>query len=168
MTRRRNTIAKRCTHEAMSVNVELAAAGYLHGFWRDPGMETRRYWHGIALTHGERIRAKVREATPGCRPGFDYAIGTYPPLPLIGDPPPPERQASRYFIDIDGIRFWYCGRSYDGHHWQPSQADYLRSIGEVDGAEWKRYLAWERTGYEARYVLDGAAHRATNLAHLCY
>ncbi len=131
-------------------------------------METRGYWQGIALAHGDRITLKVREATPGCRPGFAYAIGTYPPIPLLGDPPPNEHTASQKFIDIDGVRFWYCGYFCDLYRWQPSQADYLRSIGEVDGAEWRRYLAWKRAGYSRQYVLDGAQHMTVGLMHLCY
>ena len=168
MTKRRSTIAKRCSTERLYVNVEMAAAGYLHGFWNDEGMNTRRYWHAIAITHGDRIREKVREATPGCRPGFEYAIGKYPPLPLLGDPPPAEHMHARHFLDIDGVRFWYCGAFSRDCQWQPSQAEYLRSIGELDGAEWRRYLAWKRTGYESRYVLEGAPHRATGLQHMCY
>jgi hypothetical protein len=168
MTKKRTLIAKRSAAERLHVNVEIAAAGYLHGFWRDRGMETRSYWESLAYTHGDHIRAKVHEATPGCRPGFEYATGKYPPIPLIGDPPPSTHKSSDDYIDIDGVRFWYCGRFADLHTWQPSQADFLRSLGEIDGAEWRRYLAWKRTRYEPRYVLDGADHRATTLAHMCY
>lgn len=167
MTKRRSTIRKRIGEERLPVNVEMAAAGYLHGFWRDEGMETRRYWHGIADAHGERILEKLREAAPGTRPGFEYAIGKYPPIPLIGDPPPAEWKTADQYIDIDGVRFWYCGRDCF-HTWQKCQAKHLRDLGELDGAEWKRYLAWKRTGYEARYVLDGASHQATGLMHMCY
>jgi hypothetical protein len=166
MTRRRSIIAKRSAAGPLDVNVEMAAAGYLHGFWHDNGMETRGYWQSIALAHGERITAKVREATPGCRPGFAYAIGTYPQIPLLADPPPPEHKAAQEFIDIDGVRFWYCW--HFSHCWLPSQADYLRSIGEVDGAEWRRYLAWKRSRYAGEYVLDGAQHMTVGLMHMCY
>lgn len=168
MTRRRSVIAKRCHGSTLSVNVEMAAAGYLIGFWREEGMETLGYWLSIAHAHGDRIAAKVREATPGCRPGFAYAIGTYPPLPLLGDPPPPERDASREFLDIDGKRFWYCGCHTSLGRWLPSQADWLRSIGEVDGAEWRRYLAWKRSGFRPSYVLDDARHMTIHLSHMCY
>lgn len=168
MTKRRNVIAKRCHAGTLDVNTEFAAAGYLHGFWREPGMETRSYWQSIEIAHGDRITEKVREAMPGCRPGFAYAIGTYPPLPLLGDPPPPEHMASSEYIDIEGTRFWHCGRFSTRHCWIPSQADFLRSIGEVDGHEWRRYLAWKRSGYEPRYILDGASHQPFNPAHMCY
>lgn len=168
MTKARKTIPRRATEGPLGVNAEMTAAGYMNGFWREPGSESRSFWASIAHTHGDRIRDKVREAMPGCRPGFEYATGKYPPIPLISDPPPPADKAATYFIDIDGVRFWYCGRFSSMNRWQPSQADYLRSIGEVDGDEWKRYLAWKRTRFESRYVLDGANHRASTLAHLCY
>jgi len=167
MTSRRSPIRKRLGEERLPVNTELAAAGYLRGFWRDDDMETRRYWHGIAVTHGESIIEKLREAAPGTRPGFEYAIGKYPPIPLIGDPPPSHNMTAGEYIDIDGVRFFYCGRDCF-RVWQQCQAEHLRHLGELDGAEWKRYLAWKRTGYEARYVLDGAPHKAIRLHHMCY
>jgi len=167
MTKRRSTIPKRSGAGALSVNVEMAAAGYLHGFWREQGMESRRYWQGIAHSHSERILEKLREAAPGTRPGFEYAIGKYPPLPLIGDPPPHDYKCVDDYIEIDGVRFWYCG-SLSGTKYLKCQAKHLRDLGELDGAEWASYLAWRRTGYEARYVLDGASHKATGLMHMCY
>jgi hypothetical protein len=172
MTKRRTAIPKRIAHGPLGVSVERAAAGYLFGFWREQGMGTRAYWQAIANTHGDQITAKVREACPGTRPGFLYAIGTYPPVPLLGDPPPPEHKASREFIDIDDghgevTRFWYCGKD-SFYVWQECQACHLRDLGEVDGAEWKRFLAWRRKGFEPRYVLDGAQHRKCSLHHLCY
>lgn len=172
MTKRRTPIPKRMTHGPLGVSVERAAAGYLFGFWREPGMNTRRYWQMIAHTHGDRIAAKVREACPGTRPGFEYAIGKYPPVPLLGDPPPKESKTFDEHIDIDDgegtvIRFWYCG---DGllEPWQKCQAEHLHEIGEVDGAEWKRFLQWRRKNFEPRYVLDGAQHMKSSLHHLCY
>lgn len=173
MPRYRNTIAKRRHDERLGVNEELAAAGYLHGFWHEPGMESRRWWHSIAAAHGQRILEKVLEAAPGTRPGFQYAIGIYPPIPLLADAPPPEHMAAREYLDIDGVRFWYCGKyssvrwSKEGT-WLPSQAEHLRRLGELDGAEWKRHLAWRRGGFKHTYVLDGAQHTTVGLMHLCY
>lgn len=168
MTKRRTPIPKRCSQGPLPVNVEMAAAGYLCGFWHEKAMSTREYWQGIAATHGDRILEKLHNATPGCRAGFQYAIGIYPPLPLIADPPPENYDAAGHYIDIDGVRFWYCGAYSSLTNWVVSQADYLHSIGEVDGAEWRRYLAWKRSGYERRYVLDGASHMTTRLAHMCH
>jgi hypothetical protein len=162
MTHRRSPIRKRADDGPLCVNVEMAAAGYFNGFWREPGMELRSYWESVALIHGDRIKAKMQTAMPGCRPAFDYAMGLYPPIPLIGDPPPEHYLTARQFIDIDGVRFWYCGS-----RWQPSQADHLRGIGEIDGREWQRYIAWKRTGFEARYELEDAPPGPVNTAHMC-
>jgi hypothetical protein len=167
MTRRRSVIKRRGDAGPLGVNVEVAVAGYLFAWWPEPGMESRSYWQSIAHTHGTAILEKTREATPGCRPGFQYAIGLYPPIPLIDDPPPKENKASDYFIDIEGVRFWYCWRTY-WNNWLECQAVHLKRLGEVDGAEWRRYLAWKRTGFEPRYRLDSGNRTVIALHHLCY
>jgi len=163
MTKRRTMIPKHSASAVLDVNVERAAAGYLDYFFREEGMETRRYWQSIATIHGQRILEKMRDAAPGCRPGFQYGAGIYPPIPLLADPPPEMHMASREHIDIDGVRFWYCGFA-----WQPRQAEYLRKLGEVDGAEWKRYLSWRRSGFEPRYFLDESPHSPYTPRHLCH
>lgn len=163
MTKRRSIIPKHSATGVLEVNVEMDAAGYLGGFFHEEGSSTRRYWQGIAAIHGQRILEKMRDAAPGCRPGFQYAVGIYPPIPLLADPPPPDHLASRDYLDIDGVRFWHCG-----FQWQQRQAEYLRDLGEVDGAEWKRHLAWRRTGFEPRYVLDEAPWSPYTPAHLCH
>jgi len=109
------------------------------------------------------IRDKVRETRPGCRAGMDYAIGLYPPIPLL-EPVPESHVASRDFLDVDGVRHWHC----DGP-WQMCQAEHLRAIGEVDGAEWQRYLAWKRRGFPAAYTVQGFPGKPmTYLPHLCH
>lgn len=148
MTRRRNTIPRRTAAGELEMNAEVAAAGMLWALLPITEGNTRAYWRAIKATHGDRIAAKVREAMPGCRPGFEYALGTFPPLPLI-KPVPEEHLAQREHVDIEGVRHWYCGGP-----WQMSQAEYLREIGEVDGAEWRAYLAWRRSGFAPRYVCD--------------
>jgi hypothetical protein len=163
MTKRRSIIRKHSCDTTLDVNVEMDAAGYFGGFIHEEGSNTRRYWQGIAAMHGQRILEKMLTAAPGCRPGFQYAIGVYPPIPLLADPPPENYMSAREYLDIDGVRFWHCGL-----RWQPCQAEYLRDLGVVDGAEWKRYLAWRRTGFEPRYVLDEAPWRPYTPAHLCH
>lgn len=153
MTLRRTPIRRRAISSTLSANEELAAAGYVRGFWHELGSSTRGYWEGLAHVHGERIRQKVRAAAPGTRPGLDYATGRYPPIPLLAGPPPAESIWAREYLDVDGLRLWYC-HGLDGLRFVQSQPEHLRGIGELDGQEWQRYLAWKRSGYAPRYVLD--------------
>lgn len=153
MTLRRVTIRRRAVAATLTANEELAAAGYLRGFWHEPGATTRSYWESLAYVHGERLRRKVRAAAPGTRPGFDYATGRYPALPLIGEPPPAESIWAREHLDIDGERYWFAF-GVEGRRYVRSQAEHLRELGELDGQEWQEYLAWRRAGYPARYTLD--------------
>ncbi len=164
MTLRVSTIRRRSAAGQLDFMTEVAAAGMLHCFCPMPGDETRNYWRGIKAAHGERIATKVREAMPGCRPGFDYALGVYPPLPLIEEIPS-NHLAQRDHIEIEGVRHWFCGGP-----WQMSQAEHLKAIGETDGAEWRRYLAWKRSGFKPRYFTDD---NATNtpcgiIRHCCW
>jgi hypothetical protein len=129
-------------------------------------MDTRRFWEGIEHTHGQAIRDKVREATPGCRPGFMYAAGRLPPLPLIEEPPPTHK-AAHEFVTIDGERFWYC-RPFAGRAWLPCQAEHLRELGEIDGREWRDYVRWRDEGFPARYRLSGGNRTIIGLHHVCY
>ena len=57
-----------------------------------------------------------------------------------------------------------------GQPWQKCQAQHLKDLGEIDGQEWKRYLAWRRAGYPKRYVLDqdDSGTPAGCIAHLCW
>ena len=148
MTRRRATIPRREIGTTLSCVDEVAAAGMLRWLWIKPEHRTRSWWAAVKRVHGERITAKVREAMPGCRPGFDYALGIYPPLPLM-QAVPSEHLRHRDHIDVDGVRHWHVGGP-----WQRSQAEHLREIGEVDGAEWRRHLAWKRAGFPATYTPD--------------
>jgi hypothetical protein len=166
MTRRAAVIARRAGSGPLPVSHEVPAAGYVRPWWRVVGMNTRRFWESIEHTHGPAIRDKVREATPGCRPGFMYGAGRLPPLPLIEEPPP-THAASTEYIDIDGVRYWYC-RSYGDHEWLPCQAEHLRAAGEIDGREWRDYLRWRDEGFPARYRLAGGNRTIIGLHHLCY
>jgi len=163
MTLRVSKIKKRSVAASLHINVEMAAAGLLAPFWVEPEMKTRSYWRALGLVHGEKIDAKVAAMLPGTRPGYRYAIGDFPPVPLLEEPPA-EHIGRRGIIDIDGHRFWKIG-----HPWQMSQADHLRAIGEVDGHEWKRYVAWRDTGFEHRYRCENDPHdRPSYIYHGCY
>jgi hypothetical protein len=164
MTLRTSTIRRRTAAGRLEFMTEVAAAGMLTCFFRMEGEESRNYWRGIKQAHGALITGKVRETMPGCRPGFDYALGIYPPLPLI-EPIPETHIAQRDHIDIEGVRHWYCGEP-----WQMSQAEHLRRIGEVDGAEWRRYLAWKRSGFESTYYTedDAVGKPCRIIRHCCW
>jgi hypothetical protein len=166
MTRRISTIQRRTTADhTLELYVEIAAAGMLWSWsgFRTGEWETRRFWAAIASAHGERIDAKVREAMPGCRPGYRYALGELPPLPLV-KPLPPNHLAHRDHLDVDGVRHWFVGEP-----WQRCQAEHLRELGEIDGAEWKRFTRWRDAGFTPRYVPDESPDdRPMTPVHLCW
>lgn len=166
MTRRAAVIPRRAASGPLSVFHESPAAGYLRPWLPVPGMNTRRFWQSIEHTHGVEIRDKVRQATPGCRPGFMYGAGRLPPLPLIEEPPPAHKAAGEY-IDIDGVRYWYC-RPYWHHASVPCQAEHLRELGEIDGREWRDYTRWRDDDFPARYRLSGGNRNVIGLHHMCY
>jgi hypothetical protein len=166
MTRRIASIQRRTTAgHTLELYVEIAAAGMLwtwSGF-RSPEWNTRRFWAAIASAHGERIDAKVREAMPGCRPGYRYALGEFPPLPFV-KPLPPNHLAHRDHLDVDGVRHWFAGEP-----WQRCQAEHLRELGEIDGAEWQRFTRWRDAGFTPRYVPDESPDdRPMTPVHLCW
>jgi hypothetical protein len=150
--------------EALGINVELWSASYLSGFWREPGMATRRWWQRLAAVHGERIEAKVRRWCPGTRPGWWYAVGRLPPVPLLEGEPGSETGWWRRHLDIEGVRYWRLGEG-----WQVSQAEHLRTLGELDGEELRRYRSWRRRGYPQEYCTDKFPERpGVWFFHGCY
>jgi hypothetical protein len=165
VTRRIATIQRRTSaDEAIPLYVEIAAAGMLWSWsgFRTGEWATRRFWAAIASAHGERIDAKVREAMPGCRPGYRFALGEFPPLPLV-KPLPPDHIGQREHLDVDGVRHWHVGEP-----WQRCQAEHLREVGEVDGKEWRRFTRWRDAGLPLRYVTDESPDQTpTIVAHCC-
>jgi hypothetical protein len=164
MTLRKATIARRQMAGELDAMTELAAAGMLEMMTVCHEWTTQRFWLALRATYGPRIDDKVREACPGCRPGFAYACGEFPPLPLL-EPLPPGHAFNSWRLDIDGVRHWCIGKP-----WQKSQADHLHDLGEIDGAEWRRYLAWKRQGFPGRYMLDELRTFGTlsSVCHLCW
>lgn len=164
MTLRVSTIRRRASvGETLCMGVELAAAGMLWGWFRTAEWNTRRFWAAVKAAHGARIDAKVRDAMPGCRPGYRYALGEFPPLPML-KPLPPEHLDNREHLDVDGVRHWHVGQP-----WQKCQAEHLRELGEIDGAEWRRFTRWRDAGLPPRYVLDGGPDdRPSTLLHCCW
>lgn len=165
MTLRRRVLSRRAgLDQPLEVNLELAAAAMLSPFWWEAEWNERRWWQGWALMFGERVEAKVRQACPGCRPGWWYAAGRVPPVPMLGEEPGPETLLARDCVTVGGVRHWRLGRE-----WQVCQAEHLRQIGEVDGAEWTRYRAWKRAGFPCDYRLDEWPHESAGyFVHLCY
>ena len=104
MTRRRCTIPRREIGTTLSCVDEVAAAGMLRWLWIKPEHRTRSWWAAVKRVHGERITAKVREAMPGCRPGFDYALGIYPALPLVQAVPGEALRLTGLPLSFDGER----------------------------------------------------------------
>jgi len=161
---RRRIIARRGVEAVLPLNEEIIAAGMLRGFWHEEQHGSRSWWASVKHVHGARITAKVRAAMPGCRPGFEYAVGTYPPLPLV-DAIPDDHLARRSHVEIDGVMHWYCGGP-----WQRCQADHLRELGEVDGGEWSRFVRWRDAGFPADYRCDDDPTGAPMdvLLHCCW
>lgn len=164
MTRRRATIHRRVSSvESLDIITEVAAAGALWSWITAAEWTTGRFWVGLKQTHGPRLDAKVHEACPGCRAGYRYAVGEFPPVPLL-KALPPEHLGNRDHLDVDGVRHWFIGEP-----WQRCQAEHLRDAGEVDGAEWRRYVRWRDAGFPPRYVPDQSVDdRPMRLVHLCY
>jgi hypothetical protein len=113
---RRRVIAKRDVAAVLGLNDEITAAGMLHCFWTEEQHRSRSWWAGVKHVHGNRIAGKVRESMPGCRPGYCYALGEFPPLPLV-QPIPAQHLASREQLTVEGVQHWYCGGP-----WQRCQA----------------------------------------------
>ena len=145
---RRRVIAKRDVAAVLGLNDEITAAGMLHCFWTEEQHRSRSWWAGVKHVHGNRIAGKVRESMPGCRPGYCYALGEFPPLPLV-EPIPAQHLASREQLTVEGVQHWYCGGP-----WQRCQAEHLRELGEVDGAEWQRFMRWRDAGFPSTYFAD--------------
>ena len=164
MTRRSAAIQRRTAGDvALCIGTEMAAAGMLWGWFRTEEWSTRRFWAAIAHTHGERIDAKVRKAMPGCRPGFRYALGEFPPLPLVKELPPTHIDRREHLI-VDGVKHWHCGYPF-----QKCQAEHLRELGVVDGAEWRRFVRWRDAGLPPTYVPDESVDdRPMTLMHCCW
>jgi hypothetical protein len=165
VTVRRRVLARRATAaEKLGVNVELWAASLLAGFWVVEGMRTRRWWRQFAEIHGERIEAKVRQRVPGTRPGWWYACGRLPPVPLVGAEPEASTGWGRHCLEIEGVKHWRLGEG-----WQLCQAKHLQALGELDGEELRRYRAWRRAGFPQEYRTDRFPDRPGQyFFHGCY
>jgi hypothetical protein len=164
MTRRRASIPLRtAVGSALCIGTEIAAAGMFWGWFRTEEWSTRRFWAAIASAHGERIDAKLRDAAPGCRAGYRYLMGEFPQPPFVKELPA-NHIDQRDYLNVEGTRYWYVG-----HPFQKCQAQHLRELGVLDGAEWRRFLRWRDAGFPKRYVPDESPDdRPMTLTHLCW
>jgi hypothetical protein len=164
MTRRRASIPLRtAVGSTLCIGTEIAAAGMLWGWFKSDEWQTRRFWAAVAHAHGPRIDAKVAAAMPGCRPGYRYALGEFPPLPLV-KPLPADHINQREHLVVDGVKHWHCGYPF-----QKCQAEHLRELGVVDGAEWRRFVRWRDKGFPPGYVPDESPDdRPMTLEHCCW
>jgi hypothetical protein len=90
-------------------------------------------------------------------------LGEFPPLPLV-KALPPNHLAHRDHLMVDGVKHWHIGEP-----WQRCQAEHLRELGEIDGAEWRRFTRWRDSGFEKRYLPDESPDdRPMTLVHLCW
>lgn len=165
MTVRRRTLSRKATtEERLPVNVELWASAMVAGFWWVEAMGRRRWWQDFASVHGARLEAKVRQACPGTRPGWWYASGRLPPVPMLECEPEPSSSWYRKHVVIDGVKHWRLGRG-----WQVCQAEHLRTLGELDGLELRRYQVWRRRGFPREYRVDKFPDYAAGwFVHGCY
>lgn len=145
MTRRRRLQPKRIGTATLAANAELVAVGY-RGFWIEDDADRRAWWQSIATAHGDRLRAKWVAAFPGTRPAFDW-VTRLPPWPLLSTPD--TFDAERSYIEVGGVRHWYCGTP-----WQRPQVDVLRELGEVNAAEYRRHREWIKAGAAVAYCVD--------------
>jgi hypothetical protein len=164
MTRRASTIRRRTSaDQSLCIGTELAAAGMFWGWFRTEEWSTQRFWAAIANAHGERIDAKLREAAPGCRAGYRYLMGEFPQVPFVKELPA-NHIDQRDYLTVEGTRYWYAGYPF-----QKCQAQHLRELGVLDGAEWRRFVRWRDAGFPKRYVPDESPDdRPMTLTHLCW
>ena len=163
MSRPRSLIRRRESVDTLCIGTEMAAAGMLWGWFKTEEWGTRRFWAAIAQAHGPSINEKVAAAMPGCRPGYRYALGEFPPLPLVKELPPNHIDQREHLV-VDGVKHWHCG-----HPFQKCQAEHLREIGEVDGSEWRRFVRWRDKGFPPTYVPNESPDdRPRTLVHCCW
>jgi len=125
--------------------------------------DLREKTNQVTAKDGSALAANPFRALPGCRPGYRYALGEFPPLPLV-KPLPANHLGHREQLVVDGVTHWHVGQP-----WQKCQAQHLREIGELDGAEWRRFVRWRDKGFPPTYVPDASPDdRPMTLVHCCW
>ena len=111
-------------------------------------------WRHWWSTWRDTIMPKAAEHFPGSRPVACYVTGEIPMRPVVVDPPLSHNWFRHYIPGRDGTGVWLC--NYPEPYMQAEVA-YLRDLGIVDAAEYRRHLAWrrERRAYRGPYCLGG-------------
>ena len=106
-------------------------------------LRTLEDWKRVWAQWRGTIMPKVLEHRPGTRPFACYVCGEIPSRPLLQNPPSDVGLFKLYVPSINGTGTWHyrCREPF-----QQNEARYLRQIGVVDDAEWKRHVAWVRHG----------------------
>jgi len=107
-------------------------------------LRTREDWVRLWARWRDTIMPKALEHRPGKRPFAMYVVGEIPPQPVVIEPPKCNGFFKLYVPAHNGTGQWFY--DYPEPYMEP-EAVFLREIGVVDAAEWKRYLAKKRRGY---------------------
>ncbi|MBM4011699.1 MAG: hypothetical protein FJ286_10010 [Planctomycetes bacterium] len=107
-------------------------------------LRTREDWVRLWARWRDTIMPKALEHRPGQRPFAQYVVGEIPARPVVIEPPMVNGFFKLYVPSRNGTGTWYFDYPQP---YMEAEARYLRDIGVVDAAEWKRYLAKKRRGY---------------------
>ena len=99
----------------------------------------RRHWGQWRNT----ILPKSLEHRPGLRPFACYVVGEIAPRPVLREPPLSTNYFKLYVPENNGTGTWH----YDyPEPYMQREVDYLRDLGIVDAAEYRRWRAWMKRG----------------------
>lgn len=99
----------------------------------------QRYW----ARWRDTILPKAIEHRPGLRPFACYVVGEIPPRPVLREPPLCTNYFKLYVPASNGTGEWH--HDYPEPYMQ-HEVDYLRHLGIVDAAEYRRWRAWMKRG----------------------
>lgn len=91
----------------------------------------------------DTIMPKALEHRPGLRPFACYVTGEIPARPVEIVPPLSHGWFKLYVPASDGTGAWHC--QYPEPYMR-REVDYLRDLGVVDAAEYRRWRAWRKRG----------------------
>lgn len=91
----------------------------------------------------DTIMPKVLEHRPGTRPLACYVTGEIPARPVVIEPPLSHNWFKLYVPASNGTGAWH----YDyPEPYMRHEVQYLRSLGVVDAAEYRRWRLWMNRG----------------------
>lgn len=95
----------------------------------------RRHWSRWR----DVVLPKSLEHRPGTRPFAMYVVGEIPARPVVMEPKFQHRFFRLYVPANNGTGTWHC--QYPEPYMR-AEVHYLRDLGIVDAAEYRRYRAW--------------------------